>query len=268
MYGRGKLELERKKRGSVFPLFKSQNKMKILLFIFTLFISFPSFSQDLLITYKVSTEGLLNEEQKKRLSQGSQDYYVKVENNFKYLVYLLKIKENKSLFHREQEMQNEGNRGLSLAASRAGFPGSFYSDSEVGKVFHEYDSYGPKYLVSSSLQELKWKISKETKIVTGLKTFKATAQETYDTGSEKKIWTITAWFAPEVNKPFGPGGYGGLPGLILELDRGLKTYTAKNIKEVDLKKDEVNIPASGKKITKEEFEAIGRKMSELRSSFN
>lgn len=244
-------------------------KTKPTFFFLLIFIlSLQSFSQDLQITYKVSTEGLLNEVQKKKLSQSGQEYYMKVENNFKNLVYLLKIRENRALFYREQKMENEGNRGLKLAASRAGFPGSFYSDSEVGKVISEYDGYGPKYLISSSLQELKWKISKETKIVTGFKTFKATAQETYDTGSEKKIWTITAWFAPEINKPFGPGGYGGLPGLILELERGSKIYTAKIFEEVDLKEEEVSMPTTGKKITKEEFEAIGRKMSEMRSSFN
>lgn len=137
--------------------------MKILLFIVTLFISLSSFSQDLQITYKVSTEGLLNEEQKKKLSQGSQDYYRKVENNFKHLVYLLKIKENRSLFYRKQKMENEGNKGVSLAASRAGFHGLYYSDSEAGKVFQEYEGYGTKYLISSSLKELSGKYLKKLK---------------------------------------------------------------------------------------------------------
>ena len=59
-----------------------------------------------------------------------------------------------------------------------------------------------------------------------------------------------------------------MPGLILELERGSKTYTAKIFEEVDLKEEEVSMPTTGKKITKEEFEAIGRKMSEMRSSFN
>jgi len=164
-------------------------------------------------------------------------------------------------------MESEGNPGISLAASRAGFPGSFYSDLNNSEVFHEYDSYGPKYLVSSSLKDLNWKISKESKIISGYKTFKAIACETYDTGSEKKTWNITAWFAPEINKSVGPGGYGGLPGLILELGRGSKTYTAKTIKEVNFKQEEVKIPITGIKITKKEFEGIGREMNELRSSF-
>lgn len=235
-----------------------------ILLCWLIMLSSHSFSQDLQVTYGVSTKGLLDANQKETLSPDIQNIFKKAQENFKYITFSLKIKDKRSLFSRDVNLMNDGKRNR---AAMAGFAGVYYSDSEVGEVFHEYDGYGPKYLISSSLQELKWKISKETKIVTGLTTFKATAQETYDTGSEKKTWTITAWFAPEINKPFGPGGYGGLPGLILELDRGLKTYTAKNIKEVNLKKEEVNIPASGKKITKKEFEAIGRKMSEQRSSF-
>ena len=61
---------------------------------------------------------------------------------------------------------------------------------------------------------------------------------------------ITTWFAPKINRSFGPGGYGGLPGLILELDRGKKTYTASSIKEVDLTKEDLDVPTTEKKIIK------------------
>jgi len=130
-----------------------------------------------------------------------------------------------------------------------------------------YYGYGPNYLITSKLGRLDWKITKESKIVSGFKTFKATAIEEYNTGTEIKSWEITAWFAPAINKPFGPGDYGGLPGLILEMKRGSKIYTVKNIKEVVLTEEDVRKPTKGKKVTREEFDAIGEKMAEQMSSY-
>lgn len=242
---------------------------KILFFLlFAGFSCSNSFSQDLQIIYKVSTDGLLNEEQKKTLSKGSQNFFRKGQKNFKHLEFVLNLKHHQAKFFRNEKMENEGNRGIGVAASLAGFFGSYYGNSITGETISEYEGYGPKYLVSSSLKELEWKTSKETKLVNGFKTFKATAVETYVNEKGNNTWTITAWFAPEINKPFGPGGYGGLPGLILELDRGKKTYTASSIEEVTLKEEDVSLPKTGKKVTKKEFEAIGRKMSELRASYN
>ena len=43
---------------------------------------------------------------------------------------------------------------------------------------------------------------------------------------------IEAWFTPQINHSFGPKGYHGLPGLILELIQNNKiAYTATSINE-------------------------------------
>lgn len=241
---------------------------KILFFLlFAGFGYLNSFSQDLKILYGISTEGLLNEEQKSKISPGTLEYFKKVQENFKHIEFVLKVKQDQAMFFRNEKMDNEGNKGVGIAASQASFFGTFYANSQTGETINEYDSYGPKYLITSKLDRLDWKIRKESKIVSGFKTFKATAKEEYNTGTEIKSWEITAWFAPEINKPFGPGGYGGLPGLILELKRGSKVYSVKSIKEVVLIEEDVEKPTKGKKVTRKEFEIIGEKMAEQMSSY-
>ena len=42
-------------------------------------------------------------------------------------------------------------------------------------------------------------------------------------------FTIEAWYTPEIPMPYGPIGYGGLPGLILQLERSHVIFIAKEI---------------------------------------
>jgi len=84
---------------------------------------------------------------------------------------------------------------------------------------------------------------------------------------EYKQWQIVAWFTPEINKPFEPGGYSSLPGLILELQKGSKTYTVKNIETVKLNAEDVLEPTEGKLITRKEFDELGRKMTKKIKNF-
>lgn len=244
------------------------SKKILFLLLFVVLNCFNSFSQDLQIIYKVSTDGLVDDEKKKTQSTFSREFYQKAQDNFKHLEFVLNIKQHQAKFYRNEKMENDGNRGIKVASSLAGFSGFYYSNSLTGETISEYEGYGPKYLVSSTLKDLGWKISKETKLVNGIKTFKATAVETYANEKGEHTWVITAWFAPEINKPFGPGNYGGLPGLILQLYRNKKTYTASSIKKVVLKEEDVNLPKTGKKVTKAEFDGIGKKMNELRASYN
>lgn len=72
---------------------------------------------------------------------------------------------------------------------------------------------------------------------------------------------LTAWFAPKINKPFGPGEYGNLPGLILEFYRAGKIYRVQSIEKTKIK---VKQPTKEKKITEAEFVEIGKKMRKLR----
>lgn len=94
-----------------------------------------------------------------------------------------------------------------------------------------------------------WEVTEETKNIEGYTCYKAIRKEsnTKHRNPEKKYLTYIAWFTPDIPAPYGPLGNGGLPGLILQLEKpNLVVYTAKKI--VLNKKNKVPVPKEAKKI--------------------
>ncbi len=86
-------------------------------------------------------------------------------------------------------------------------------------------------------------ITKENKTITGFACYKAELPE------NKQIKEV--WFTPQIPASFGPLGFGGLPGLILEVKRGIFVLSLTQIstnETVEIKK-----PTSGKLISAEKY---------------
>ncbi|MFY8187807.1 MAG: GLPGLI family protein [Flavobacterium sp.] len=75
----------------------------------------------------------------------------------------------------------------------------------------------------------KWQLSNDNKKIGHFSCYKATSSYTVARGNKTMTFPIIAWFAPEISFSFGPMGYGGLPGLILELQVRNITYGAQKI---------------------------------------
>jgi GLPGLI family protein len=90
---------------------------------------------------------------------------------------------------------------------------------------------GELLLIKSPLHFLEWKLTNENKEIGGYNCYKATLSKegNYLLGYNEDM-TITAWYCPEFPVPFGPMEFGSLPGLILELQLGRKTYYVDAIK--------------------------------------
>lgn len=119
------------------------------------------------------------------------------------------------------------------------------------------EAYGEKFLIP--IQKWKWVLTQEKKIISNYICFKAKTSYIVKNSKGDFVKNVVAWYSPEINYPFGPKDFNGLPGLILELyDSNLK-YVIKELSFKNTSK-RINKPTRGKKISQEEFYEIGIKM--------
>lgn len=129
-----------------------------------------------------------------------------------------------------------------------------------------------EFIIIDSLQT-KWNITAETKKIENFTCYKATQEITIINGAKNidgsaKISkkTIIAWFSPEIPYSFGPSGYGGLPGLILELQDENKLFGLQKLESVSAN-TQILLPTKGKEINSAEYNSILKaKSTELMKS--
>ncbi len=159
------------------------------------------------------------------------------------------FKKNKSLY---QPKKRENDNGYSWKQDQFVLIRD-YKNKEREDVI---ETLGNLYHIKGPLVKRKWKILNEIREIAGYLCMKA---ETYNPIKDQ---TIHAWFADGITFSGGPEGFGGLPGLILEIDinNGDAVITATS---VDLDREDVTLPIpkkiKGKKITEEKFDAIIKK---------
>lgn len=128
-----------------------------------------------------------------------------------------------------------------------------YRDIENEKRTDIIEMLGKIYIVEDSVRSPKWKVMNKIKEVNGYMCMMAVTVDTI------KNQQITAWFADNLPVSIGPELYGGLPGLILELDvnEGDIVITAKKIEMKTITED-INIPKKlkGKKITEPQYNTL------------
>ena len=127
-----------------------------------------------------------------------------------------------------------------------------YRNFDEKKIVELRELAGQKFLIQDELRQIPWKFTGESKKVNGYDCMQATY-----TNSERKQ-TVVAWFTEAIPVPTGPAGYGGLPGLILEVDinEGEMIYTAAKLDFKKLENNDMKLPSGGKKVTEPEFNKI------------
>lgn len=163
--------------------------------------------------------------------------------------YELYFKDQKSLYTRKEEQSESG---YSWKRDKFILIRDHKSNTEEDVI----ETLGKVYHMNEDTPKTRWKILNEIKEIAGYLCMKA------ETKNEEKDQTIHAWFTSDIPFSGGPEGYGGLPGMILEIDINDQDAVITATK-VDLEVSELSIPypkkIKGKKIPKAEFNAIVNK---------
>jgi len=156
----------------------------------------------------------------------------------------------------------------------------FYKNLNEQRITNKKELMGKVFLIKDNFIEYDWELTGETKNIGIYTCYKAVFEKEEDTieldfvdGEMQEInktkkTTVIAWYTPNIPISNGPGNYGGLPGLILEVnDDGLTIVCT----EVVLNPSEtivIKAPSKGKQVTQKKFEEISiEKSKELMNRF-
>jgi len=130
--------------------------------------------------------------------------------------------EKESLFyHEEVDGLSRFDFTLSLPLLYARAKGKFYTNLETGEIQNEKEFDDEMYMVKSNTKDYEWVLVDETRKIGTYECSKAIIKKSRKRkdGSIKR-YIIEAWYTKEIEISSGPMGYGGLPGLIVQLKDG------------------------------------------------
>ena len=112
-----------------------------------------------------------------------------------------------------------------VARSALNVDGSYFQLDK--KVFKNVEIAGKNYLTDYSFYLNGWDITGETAKINEFTCYKAIYKR--ENKKLNKIEIITAWFTVDIPASYGLVGFGGLPGLILQLEFKNSIFTVNNI---------------------------------------
>lgn len=123
------------------------------------------------------------------------------------------------------------------------------------KIYHNNDNglfKENEFLIIEPLNQ-NWKLTNESKIIDGYTCYKATNEYIVVNSKGTFKHPVIAWFCPQIPISIGPRGYGGLPGLILELQEWNSVFGVEKI-EFSNNVKEIILPKEGKIISEQEYQ--------------
>ena len=201
--------------------------------------------------------------------------------------YILDFNSSSSYFEEEERLdpnsQSGGFNWMQFVTGPA--EGAIFRNIQSQTYTNRKELFGKMFLIKDSIPESKWVMSGETKKIGMYNAYKATftkeveervmsfrrggSQNSNETPEKKmKEITITAWFTPEIPVSTGPSLFGGLPGLILEVNADRLTMLCTKVVLNPKDKIKIKEPNKGKEVTMSEYEKIAAdKAEEMRNQW-
>jgi GLPGLI family protein len=134
-----------------------------------------------------------------------------------------------------------------------------YKSLSEDKAVDEREFMSKMFLIKGKSSPFAWKIADGQKKVMDFACMQALYQDS--TGN------YVVWFTPQIPISNGPAEFGGLPGMIMQVDinDGERTITAVEVHAEVVDPELLKEPTKGKEVTQEEFrEIMHEKMKEMR----
>lgn len=146
--------------------------------------------------------------------------------NSKSLKFILNCNENESYFFSKNYLTTEDKLLTNSDLIFAGYLGEIYQKKDT--LFKYSNILGNNIFLKKDAKS-DWTLQNETKEINGFLCYKATSTNKIVYGEKVFNHPVTAWYCPTLPYNFGPNGYSGLPGLILELQVRNVVYGASKI---------------------------------------
>lgn len=197
----------------------------------------------------------------RRLPEDRQQYKDMIPQ-FRTTRFELVYTENESMYSvaKDQDADEAAGSGGGMRFRMGNASRDVYKNLDEGRMVDSREFMTKQFLIKGDEEEFKWKIAEGQKMILDYMCLKATFSDTAD--------SYVAWFTPQIPIANGPAEYGGLPGMILELDvnEGERTSLAVEVRAEEIDKSLLKEPKKGKEVTDEEFREIVReKMKEMRA---
>lgn len=162
----------------------------------------------------------------------------------------LDIDGNKSLYTMDKsnvENVDEG-RNRWVRRMRSQSFKDIYKDRMSALQIEGRNLFGKKFIVEDTLRDYKWKISAgEQRSIEGYTCMKATYKDSTE--------NIIAYFTTQIPSKHGPDIYGGLPGMILEVQSAKFHIVATKI-DTAITSVSIEKPNDGDRVSKEKYDKI------------
>ena len=165
----------------------------------------------------------------KELEKGlMSEYFSDAKKNAIYVSYSLDFNSTEMIFYKNKKM-NGDNNNTAFSEAFSGVNGKLYKEKSSDVILNELDDKMLGHLILKKKLNPKWTLLKNTKKIQNYVCYEATAviEIKNSVGVFKR--NVAAWYCPKIPVSYGPKGYSGLPGLILELQEKNIIFGAKKI---------------------------------------
>lgn len=205
------------------------------------------------IIYKITRVIDKEDAVEKMYLQMSKDYET-ISDEFEFI---LAFNEESAIFYKKDKLYSN-KYAAEIIDTQIGYFGRV-AQYKKHCVTEELEEEFGRFLVKRNYP--KWKLLNETKKIDNLVCHKAVLNITTSYKDKTFNREIVAWYSPTIPVPYGVGEYGGLPGLILELQTRGTTY---GVAKISLNQQKVKLPKLKKLklISEKEFEEKAAKYEE------